>query len=220
MGYICHRSAYYGLFKPLYHIKCIRTAIKGIILARANARSADRRSEFGAPPLSVKKTVFFSVVIFFLICHFTCTLAGIAWKDNVFLIWQFFSHLSFYKVYLHIGRNSTLPRYGRGLTLNVVILHGLSWKNLNVLADAYIEAENDHLALIYSLNIGISPLLAPSTLNNCIPFHYFSVKQKDMYYSHSLKLKTRKILHMAYRSHTSTTLCTCYHKHWEYEFKI
>ena len=52
MGYICHRSAYYGLFKPLYHIKCIRTAIKGIILARANARSADRRSEFGAPPLN------------------------------------------------------------------------------------------------------------------------------------------------------------------------
>ena len=50
MGYICHRSAYYGLFKPLYHIKCIRTAIKGIILARANARSADRRSEFGAHP--------------------------------------------------------------------------------------------------------------------------------------------------------------------------
>ena len=34
MGYICHRSAYYGLFKPLYHIKCIRTAIKGLILAR------------------------------------------------------------------------------------------------------------------------------------------------------------------------------------------
>ena len=42
MRYICYMSAYYGLIKPLYHIKCIRTVIKGIKLARVNALSAIR----------------------------------------------------------------------------------------------------------------------------------------------------------------------------------
>ena len=58
MRYICYMSGYYGLIKPLYHIKCIRTVIKGIKLARVNALSAIRirctppkpQSEFGAPP--------------------------------------------------------------------------------------------------------------------------------------------------------------------------
>jgi len=50
MGFICHRSAYYGLIKPLYHNKCITTVIKVIILERANPHSADRRLESSAPP--------------------------------------------------------------------------------------------------------------------------------------------------------------------------
>jgi len=53
---ICHRSAYCILIKPLYHIKCIRTVIKGILLVTANAGAAVNRADFHVlkfcPPLT------------------------------------------------------------------------------------------------------------------------------------------------------------------------
>ena len=81
---ICGIYAYYGLIKPLYHIKCIRTVIKCIILARANGRSVDRRSGKRPPPLT-QKTIREIDTRYHVIClavitlnkHTTCCLDGV-----------------------------------------------------------------------------------------------------------------------------------------------